>query len=319
MTLVGVWSNRDWILGNWLKEVKKRHPRSFRIVWVPFIYAQRYFLEKIVVTPIPHSDAYFFSYPTIFRRYLKKNQRKYAHKSIVLYPHYEPEMGSINEVAQLLNSAHTTYFFCSRDAETLVASGLEKSKVRVAHCAVDNDCVSQGSIKRDKSTVVLASKFGPRKGLEILPELLKRLPKFHFIALGRDWEEFISENQLRKFDNFEFHEFNLQSRNKYFSQASIFLSLSRLEGGPVPLIEASAMGCRVIATDTGFARDLIQDGINGIILNNPPTMEQLIDAFHRIESIYQAPEVSWLTWDRISRMMLEDLQTLSQLRKGLMQ
>jgi hypothetical protein len=39
MLLVGVWANRNWILGNWIKEVKARSPQTFRVSWVPTIFA----------------------------------------------------------------------------------------------------------------------------------------------------------------------------------------------------------------------------------------------------------------------------------------
>ena len=93
MVLIGVWANRNWILGNWIKEVKLRHPSSFKLWWVPSIYAGKRKLEKYIRVPIPKAKAYFFSYPTIFRFYLEKRPKKFINNSVVLYPHNEPEMG----------------------------------------------------------------------------------------------------------------------------------------------------------------------------------------------------------------------------------
>ena len=48
MILVGVWANRNWILGNWIKEVQLRHPNNFKLWWVPSIYAGKRKFEKFI-------------------------------------------------------------------------------------------------------------------------------------------------------------------------------------------------------------------------------------------------------------------------------
>ena len=101
MILVGVWANRNWILGNWIKEVQLRHPKNFTLWWVPSIYAGKRKFEKFIRFPIPNAKAYFFSYPTIFNFYLQKNPQKYINNSLVLYPHNEPEMGTIYDQVNL--------------------------------------------------------------------------------------------------------------------------------------------------------------------------------------------------------------------------
>jgi glycosyltransferase involved in cell wall biosynthesis len=306
VVLVGVWANRNWILGNWIREVKNRKPSHFSIRWTPFIYANRYPLEKILITPLPNSSTYFFSYPTIFRKYLSKNPTRFRQKSLVLYPHHEDEMGTIEEQVALLNECFGVYFFCSRDADQLVTHGLRPEKVRLALCGVDVDCVTTDVNSRRENTVVLASRFGPRKGLVILPEIVRALPSFKFVALGRGWDQFIHESGLSNCRNFEHHSLDLESRKLHFSRASVFLSLSTLEGGPVPLIEAISLGCNVVATDTGFARDLIEDGVNGILLKNPPSVDEVVQALGKVGTLQSKPDVSWLTWDRITRMLLKD-------------
>ena len=48
MVMVGVWANRNWILGNWIREVKLRLPSNFRLWWVPSIYAGKRPIEKFL-------------------------------------------------------------------------------------------------------------------------------------------------------------------------------------------------------------------------------------------------------------------------------
>ena len=171
MLLVGVWVNRNWILGNWIREVQARGKEWSSLYWLPSVLANKHWLEKFLKPPLPKVDAYFFSYLSIFERYLEKNSH-YENRSIILYTHNDPELGSSEHQVEILNRAFSVHFYCSRDAEKLVALGLKQEKVRVALCAVDVDCVRDQNISREPKTVVLASKYGSRKGLETFPELV---------------------------------------------------------------------------------------------------------------------------------------------------
>ena len=319
MLLIGVWANRDWILGNWIKEVKSRSQENFKLAWVLTIFANKRWWEKFTYFPFPTYGSYFFSYITIFEKYLSKDYEKYNGNSIVLYPHNEPEMGSVIHQANVLNSAFCVYFFCSRDAEALIKNGLDPSKVRLAFCAVDVDCVTHPELLRESKTVVLASRFGPRKGLEMLPELVRQMPDWRFIGLGRGWETFINSSGLSMLPNFEHHSFNKISRNYYFSKAEVFLSLSNLEGGPVPLIESIQLGCKPVSTDTGFARDVIDD--NGILIPTNSTLEQVKSALIEIHDkpVKKNSIVCGLTWDRLCRMMIDDHHKITSNKRGIKQ
>ena len=313
MLLIGVWANRNWILGNWLKEVRIRAPKIFSIVWLPFIFAGKREIEKFIPKILPNRQSYFFSYLTIFESYLKKNSDKISNRSLIMYPHNEPELGSLDHQAKILNKAFAVYFFCSFDANQLIKVGLKRDKVRIAHCAVDVDCVLTDIYHREPNMVVLASKYGPRKGLEILPEIIKNRPDLNFVCLGRGWENFIASTKIDKLPNFTYIELNKQSRNEFFSKASIFLSLSNLEGGPVPLIEAMAMGVYPIATKTGFALDLIVQQSNGQLISTKPTVPEVLAALDAAISMPGQTPFRELTWDRITSMMISDHYKIKKL------
>lgn len=312
MLLVGVWANQNWILGNWIKEVRTRSSENFDIRWVPSIYAQKRKFEKLAHIPLPRRSSYFFSYVTIFEHYLNQDVPRFSGKSIVLYPHNEIEMGTLEHQVKILNQAFKTYFFCSTDAEQLVAHGLMRSKVEIAHCAVDVDCVFNPIETKSSNTVILASRFGPRKGLSILPEIVRTMPHLKFIALGRGWEGFISDTRLNLLNNFDYYPLNKATRNEFFSRAGIFLSLSNLEGGPVPLIEAIAMGCVPVVTRTGFAPDLIQHNINGFLLKNPPEVSEVRAALASACLVKVEPILGFLTWDRITQLMIRDKRLMER-------
>lgn len=317
MVLIGVFVNRNWILGNWLKECKRRSSAYFKIWWVPTIFGKKRFLERFLVFPIPKADGYFFSYITIFEHYLNKNRQRFFEKSIVLYPHNEPEMGDVSHQAKILNQAYKVYFFCNKDLQNLVNHGLEIEKTFLAYCAVDVDCVRNFEINREKKTILVASRFGPRKGADKLLELINLLDDWKLIIMGRGWEEFLKTNQIFNKSNIEYVQFNKANRAKYMSRASVFLSLSTLEGGPVPLIEAMALNLIPISTDTGFAEDFIKDEVNGFLIPTNPSVQVVLDCLSKIENIKESPSkaVEFLTWDRITKHTLQDLADISKSRK----
>lgn len=313
MILIGVWANRNWILGNWIRELKRRHPNNFKLWWVPSIYAGKNKFEKFIKFPVPTAKAYFFSYPTIFKFYSGRYPDKFVNNSLILYPHNEPEMGSIRDQVHLLNKAYKVYFFCKQDADHLKHNGLNVEKIVIANCAIDNECIIDKKIVREQNTIVLASRFGPRKGGELLPEIINKLPKWKFIIMGRGWENFLKQRGLLNNQNLNYVKFNKKNRSIYFSRAKIFLSLSNLEGGPVPLIESMALGVIPISTCTGFAPEFVKDGLNGFLLPINPDPNTVVAKINSIDKLKENPvhSVAHLTWDRIARLTYSDLQSIN--------
>ena len=244
---------------------------------------------------------------------MEKNPKKFTNNSLVLYPHNEPEMGSVSEQVNLLNKAHKVYFYCKQDAENLASSGLKSEKIVIANCAIDNNCVLDNKEIREEKTIILASKFGPRKGAELLPGIVKKLPDWNFIVMGRGWGNFLKQEKLLNVPNFTYVQFNKKNRSKYFSKAKIFLSLSNLEGGPVPLIESMALGVIPISTSTGFAPEFIKDGTNGYLLPLNPDPDFVVSKIVSVDKLSESPEfsVAHLTWDRIARLTYNDLLSIT--------
>ena len=148
--------------------------------------------------------------------------------------------------------------------------------------------------------------------MDILPEVVSLLPEWKFIILGRGWEKFLNDNNLDKNPNIEYQFFDKASRNLAMSKSTLFLSLSKLEGGPIPLIESMRMGVVPVATDTGFARDMIISGKNGVVIPNPPTAEQVHQAILAALLVTDSPQesVEHLTWDRLSKIVMNDANAI---------
>lgn len=319
---VGLFQNRNWILGNWINEVVARVPDIVDSKTIFSIYAKKRIIEKLLQSRVSSQyGSYFFAYPTIFQYFLTKTP-EIAERSMVLFPHYESEMGTKKELAKLLQQAQSVFFFCSRDIDVMVENGLSMDKCRLAMCAVDLDCSAAVASQRIENRIVLASRFGPRKGLDKLPEIVRRLSNYEFVALGRGWDEFVRTSGLSQFKNFKYVLMSRETRNREFPKSSIFLSLSSLEGGPVPLIEALSLGLKPVVTDTGFARDVICDSNYPGIIPVQATVGEIINSIEHVSKLRQAPmNISKeLTWDRITDLMLREHYQIiakAEMAKGL--
>ena len=114
-----------------------------------------------------------------------------------------------------------------------------------------------------------------RKNPHLLLELARALPDEQFLVLGPSSQEITHDAiywpnaplfpELIAQPNIEYREALYEEFPQHFADIDIFLMLSRVEGGPIPLLEAMMSNCVPVATDTGFASDLIHQGINGYL------------------------------------------------------
>jgi glycosyltransferase involved in cell wall biosynthesis len=135
------------------------------------------------------------------------------------------------------------------------------------------------------------------------------LPTWHFLILGRGWKKFLKTSGLINNNRVQYEKFNFLNRNKLMPKAQIFLSLSSLEGGPIPLLEAMRFGLIPVVTNTGFAKDIITPSIDGIILELPLDSIKVVEAIKKTDDIARESlnRVNHLTWDRMRGLLIDDL------------
>lgn len=66
----------------------------------------------------------------------------------------------------------------------------------------------------------------------------------------------------------------------FYNSLDLYIIASRSEGTPRPAIEAAACGVPVISTDVGIIPELIEDGVNGFIVER--TLQAFTDKLNRI-------------------------------------
>ena len=93
-------------------------------------------------------------------------------------------------------------------------------------------------------------------------------------------------NNLISCQNLKYIEANYADYPLLYNEMSVFVSVSELEGGPIPLIEAMMSNVVPVASNTGFISDVIINGYNGFIFehnSDPLYIINLIEEAFKIE------------------------------------
>ena len=155
---------------------------------------------------------------------------------------------------------------------------------------IDKDNFKPIDIKKNKKNPLLLSvgKIKKRKGFEEIIESLKILKEegFYLKLLITGGAAFLDEKkffqELKKmatgldveFIGFVKHD----TIAKVYNMADIFISASQIESLGITIMEAMASGLPVVATETEGARDLVEDGKTGFLvqIKNPAAIAEKI-------------------------------------------
>ncbi|MBT3820138.1 MAG: glycosyltransferase family 4 protein [Nitrospinaceae bacterium] len=107
-----------------------------------------------------------------------------------------------------------------------------------------------------------------RKGLDLLESIVTKVSRLAAIKLQLCGEGGTPLFEKLKSSGVSASLVTPENRKEvldFFKTIDIYLCTSRLEGGPLPVIEAMAAGCAVISTPVGFVPEIIISGNNGIL------------------------------------------------------
>jgi glycosyltransferase involved in cell wall biosynthesis len=142
------------------------------------------------------------------------------------------------------------------------------------------------SIAKDDFVLAFTGRFVTFKGFDLLIKsmmVLSKKPQYKHIKLlligGKDPAH---PSGLTKMED-DFYRKNKQiikigftaDVNEYLAITDLFVFPSVKEGMPVCIMEALAMGVPVVTSDSRGCNDLIEDKVNGILLSEDPTVEEI--------------------------------------------
>ena len=183
---------------------------------------------------------------------------------------------ALPNLAMKVRAASTTIAIsrCAKDA-VLNATGSATTKVRVLGMGVDELYLAAPVPLPRGGPIVCTARFVDRKGHAVLIEAIdilkaKRLrPKVNLIGDGRLRAEVMADVERRGLSGqIEFCGWQAEESIREHIDASAFMVLpSYAEGLPVSIMEAFARARPVIASNVGAISELVEDGINGALVD----------------------------------------------------
>lgn len=110
-----------------------------------------------------------------------------------------------------------------------------------------------------------------RKGTDIfgaaIRNLSRELPKLAVLIVGPGWDDLVAELQTAGVKCvWEPFVRDAEEMPRMYQALDFYWVTARVEGGPVTLLEAMSAGLCCITTPVGLAREIIDDGVNGVIV-----------------------------------------------------
>lgn len=278
---------RGWVLEAICREIATYFPGKYC-----FHYSE---------SSLPPSKAYFFAHYSFLLVCLKKNPSIWGSKLLVWHTHPRNDLGFANEeLIYALNRATKVICACSQFAKLLVSQGVKPDRVTYILGAADPNIFK--SHQRANGAVGFCTAFYYRKEPERIFQIIKNMPHRKFILLGKGWERYEKFTAMSALQNFSYVEVPYSEYPKYYAKMDVFVSPAKLEGGPIPLIEAMMSNVVPVASNTGFAPDSIVHGENGFIFDVDSSVEEicrLVDAAFNLKTDVRKT-VEHLSWENFS-------------------
>ncbi|MBI3315358.1 MAG: methyltransferase domain-containing protein [Candidatus Omnitrophica bacterium] len=288
-----------WILEGICREIARYFPGKTRT----------YFMDAR--EPLPPAKNYFFSHYSFLPECLKFHPTVWGGKIFVFHTHpKEVDAFKTMNYVYAFNQCEKVVCMNSRSVRSLQSQGVKPEKLAVVLGGADPHLFQPH--ERNGGAVGFSTAYYPRKSPDLILEIVRSMPHRKFVLLGppgsdegsrhRKWNCYKRFNELLSLKNFSYVEVPYSEYPKYYAGMDVFVSASKLEGGPIPLIETMMCNSVPVVSRTGFAPDIIRDGENGFLFDVESSAEEVAAL---IEKAYQLKAdirqtVEHLSWENCS-------------------
>jgi glycosyltransferase involved in cell wall biosynthesis len=179
--------------------------------------------------------------------------------------------------------------------QELMEEKIDASRLCLIHNGVDlmkyRELEGKGQLRKklgilDKKTIIYTGRLSPEKGVDFLirgfSELVKNINcQMIIVADGPEKKSIVQLVDQYQLSKSVILLKGVDEVADYLNASNIFVLPSRFEGLSNSLLEAMACGLPVISTMVGGSIDIIEDGINGLLID-VDNEEQLIQAMTHI-------------------------------------
>ncbi|MFC3693338.1 glycosyltransferase family 4 protein [Chenggangzhangella methanolivorans] len=272
-------NSKGWILEKICRVIAENTGLSYRIV-----FTER---NSSFTNWLPNAPRYFFGHYKLYLMARDQDPEFFADKQcFVWFTH--PVFDSVKRdgfVAKMNMATKivTANLFHRRALEFM---GVESERIATVLGGADPDVFT--TAPRTGRTVGVVGAYYERKNPALLLELVRAMPGTNFLLIGPAREDIENQNliweawprfdELLSLPNFDYVTPPYHAYGEYYHKFDVYLSLSSLEGGPIPLIEAMFCNRMPVITRTGFAEDIVEHRRNGYLIDIEPSLVDVVKA-----------------------------------------
>lgn len=252
---------------------------------------------------LPPARAYFYSHYGYMRGTVLDQPHVLHGRNILFYTHPRELWYPQSELIHVMNMADKVVSMSSKFVPDLIRQGVRPELIEVALVGADPSMFKPH--QRGNGKVGFCSSYLPRKGGERILELVRSMPQTEFVLCGKKWEDWPRFTELISLSNFEYVQLPYADYPGFYDSLDVFVSVSELEGGPVPLIESAMCNVVPVCSNTGHAPDIIKHGVNGFLFDPKCPVNhisELIQQAQHTDTNVRAT-VEHLTWERFSQQI----------------
>lgn len=252
---------------------------------------------------VPTAKAYFYSHYGFFQSVLRRQPEVIRAKNILFYTHPRTLWFSDDEMRFLFRQSDCVLSMCSLFMRQLKRDGVEN--VRLGLVGADPKMFVRH--ERGSKRIGFCSGYYPRKDGNRILQIVSSMPDHQFVLCGPRWDNWDRFPQLLSLPNFEYINPPYASYPEFYASLDVFVSVSTLEGGPVPLIESMMCNVVPVVSRTGHAEDIVEHGSNGFIFDVDAPLSEICASIERALSFDGdvSGSVAHLTWERFSHQVQE--------------
>jgi glycosyltransferase involved in cell wall biosynthesis len=281
--------SKGWILEGICREIAQRYPGKSAFCHSPQV--------------LPPARSYFFSHYALLPLSVRTNRNIRKSRLFVWYTHPRRLQYSEQEVVYALNFADKVFCPNSWVLRYLAQRGVRPQRLQLVLGGADpKQFIGH---RRGRGAIGFSTAYYERKRPDRVLEIARAFAERQILLLGRGWERYSRFNELVALRNFTYLEVPYEQYPRYYAQMDVFVSPAILEGGPIPLLETMMSNAVPVASDTGFARDVIQHGRNGYIFDVDAPAPRIIDLISKAlaNTSDVRRTVEHLTWDSFAAVI----------------
>lgn len=301
-------NSQGWILEKICRVIAENSGLHCKIV-----FSER---NDILTSPLPKSRAYFFGHFAIAYFAFLKEPRIHKARTFIWYTHPDPNKGvSYEGLAKMMSICDRVFVPNANHIDFLEKIGAPRDKIHLVLGGADPAQFTP--TPRGQGKVGFVGAYYERKNPDLIFEVIRTNPDIPFVLIGPHPDEIVNTDLLwpswARFDdlcalpNLDYREVRYEDFGTHYEDIDVLLSLSDVEGGPIPLIEALMSNSLIIATDTGFARDIIQTDVNGRVVpvrcDADTVNEALSWALQHTDEDVATPARETLSWASFGRQI----------------